>query len=133
MRLSTHISFNGQCEEAFLEYQRILGGTLGVMMRYGDSPMASDMAEELHGRIAHASLQIGEFELAGDDVKPDEFKKPQGFAVMLNIHTLEKAQQVYDELSVRGEITVPLQATFWSSGYAMFTDRFGTPWEINCG
>lgn len=132
MRLATHISFNGQCEAAFNEYQRVLGGTTVTMLRYGDSPMAQTIDKQFHHYIVHATLQVGEFELAGADVIKD-FKKPQGFSVILNVHTLEKAQQVYDELSAGGEIGMTLQATFWSPGYAMFIDRFGTPWEINCG
>jgi PhnB protein len=133
MRLATHVSFDGQCEEAFLEYQRVLGGSIGMMLRYGDSPMAAEVETQWHGRIVHASLQVGDFELAGADVMPADYQKPQGFAVILNVYTLEKAQQVYDALSIGGETQMPLQPTFWSSGYAQFTDRFGTPWEINCG
>lgn len=133
MRLATHVSFDGRCEEAFVEYQRVLGGTIGMMLRYGDSPMADQVDKQWHGRIVHASLQVGEFELAGADVMPADYRKPQGFSVILNVHTLEMAQQVYDALSAGGEAHMPLQPTFWSSGYAMFTDRFGTPWEINCG
>jgi PhnB protein len=132
MRLSTHISFSGQCEEAFLEYQRILGGTT-ALLRYGDSPMAGTVDKQWHDRIVHGTLQVGEFELAGSDQMGKEFQKPQGFAVILQVHTVEKAQQIYDALSVGGVIGMPLQATFWSPGYAMFVDRFGVPWEINCG
>lgn len=131
MRLATHLSFNGKCEEAFKEYQRILGGT-GTTLRYGDSPMASTIDKQWHNRIVHASLQLGEFELAGADLMPDDFRQPQGFAVILQVHTLEMAQQIYDALTIDGIVQVALQPTFWSPGYAMFTDRFGVPWEINC-
>jgi PhnB protein len=27
---------------------------------------------------------------------------------------------------------MPLQETFWAARFAMFRDRFGTPWMINC-
>jgi PhnB protein len=27
---------------------------------------------------------------------------------------------------------VPLEKTFWADAYAVLTDRFGAPWEINC-
>jgi PhnB protein len=26
---------------------------------------------------------------------------------------------------------MPFQKTFWSEGFGMFTDRFGTPWMVN--
>jgi PhnB protein len=34
-------------------------------------------------------------------------------------------------LSKGGKVTMPLQKTFWSPGFAMFTDRFGIPWMIS--
>ena len=38
---------------------------------------------------------------------------------------------MFDALSKGGEVTMPLEETFWSPGYGMFTDKFGTPWMIN--
>jgi PhnB protein len=27
---------------------------------------------------------------------------------------------------------MPIQPTFWAARFAMFFDRYGTPWMINC-
>jgi PhnB protein len=27
---------------------------------------------------------------------------------------------------------MPIQETFWAQRFGMLTDRFGTPWMINC-
>jgi PhnB protein len=27
---------------------------------------------------------------------------------------------------------MPIQETFWAQRFGMVTDRFGTPWMINC-
>ena len=27
---------------------------------------------------------------------------------------------------------MPFQKTFWAAGFGMGTDRFGTPWMVNC-
>ena len=40
MRLNTHLSFNGRCEEAFKLYEECLGGEITLMLTYGDSPSA---------------------------------------------------------------------------------------------
>lgn len=40
MRWNPHLTFNGQCEAAFKFYEKCLGGTIVMMMSYGDSPMA---------------------------------------------------------------------------------------------
>jgi PhnB protein len=30
------------------------------------------------------------------------------------------------------QVDMPMQQTFWARKFAMFKDRFGTPWMINC-
>jgi PhnB protein len=38
---------------------------------------------------------------------------------------------MYGALSEGGQATMPFQETFWSPGFGMLTDRFGTPWMVN--
>ena len=132
MRIYPHLSFNGQCEEAFREYHRILGGTIETMMKYGDSPMVETVDSQWHDRIIHASLQVGQFELAGTDLFPHDYKEPQGYSVILSLSDTDQARQIFDQLSKSGEIHLPFQKTFWSTGFGVLRDRFRIPWEINC-
>ena len=39
-------------------------------------------------------------------------------------------EEIYDLLADGGEATQPLIETFFSPGFGMCTDRFGTPWMI---
>ena len=43
---NTYLHFQGNCEEAFKAYGKILGGTIGMTMRFSDAPagMSSDPA-----------------------------------------------------------------------------------------
>ncbi|MET0356238.1 MAG: VOC family protein [Cellvibrio sp.] len=132
IKIYPHLGFDGHCEEAFLEYQRIFGGTITTMMRYGDSPMAKDAPADWQDRIIHASLHIGDVELAGTDMLPQSYKKPQGFSVILNLPKKAEAQKIFDALSIGGEVQLAFAETFWSAGFGVLVDRFGTPWEINC-
>ena len=132
MKITPHLHFDGQCEEAFLAYQRILGGTINTMLKYGESPMADSVDAQWHNRIIHATLQLGEFELAGADTLPQDFRHPQGFAVILTISDLTRAGENFDRLAEGGEVQLPFEKSFWSAGYGMCIDRFGIPWEINC-
>ena len=43
MKISVQLSFNGQCEEAFALYARLLDGTVVYSLRYRDSPMAAQV------------------------------------------------------------------------------------------
>jgi len=132
VRISPHLCFDGQCEAAFRAYHQILGGAIVTMLKYGDSPMATQVEPRWHDRIVHATLQFGELELIGVDVFPDDYQRPQGFFVTLTISELAKAKQIFISLSEGGEIRLPFQTTFWSAGFGVLIDRFGVPWEINC-
>jgi PhnB protein len=131
LRLSVHLAFDGLCEDAFRFYHQLLGGQLTSMLKYGDSPLADQTPPHLRDRIIHATLSFGTHELLGADVMPQDFEPQQGFSVMLNLPDPKHARVVFDSLSVGGKIRMPFQETFWSPGFGVVTDRFGTPWEIN--
>ena len=131
MRISPHLTFDGQCKSAFLAYQKILGGNVVTMLTYGESPMASTVDKQWHDQIVHAALTLGDIELTGADTSPQGFTKPQGFFITLTFDSRDKAKAVFDALSEQGEVHLPFSETFWSPGYGVVTDRFGTPWEVN--
>ncbi len=131
MRITAHVSFDGQCREAFVAYQRILGGNLTTLMTYGESPIAASVDAKWHGRILHATLELDGAELNGADVLPQDYRRPQGFSVTLSISGVERARDIFAALAEGGEVHMPFQATFWSPGFGVLVDRFGTPWEIN--
>src|SRR4051812_16683740 len=114
MQVSLHLTFSGQCEEAFAFYVRSLGGKLGFMLRYGDSPSASQVPSEWRDKIVHGSVTVGNTTLAGADVLPDQYKKPQGFYVLVSVTDIADATRMFEALSTNGVIHMPLQKTFWS-------------------
>jgi PhnB protein len=131
MRLSAHLTFDGQCRSAFLTYQRILGGTIVTMLTYGESPMASQVEPQWHGRIVHATLQLGDLELTGTDVRPQDYRRPQGFFVTVTVAPPHRAAEIFNALAADGEIRLPFQPTFWSPGFGVVIDKYSVPWEIN--
>jgi PhnB protein len=52
------------------------------------------------------------------------------FALYLNTDTRYEADRLFNELSVGGQIKVPMTETFWGSYYGIFKDRFGINWKI---
>jgi PhnB protein len=133
MKIRVHLGFNGQCEVAFRAYQRILGGDLVTMLTYGESPMAAQSPVAMHDKVVHATLKLQDQELLGADVAPDDFERPQGFSVVLELPSLAEGERIFSALAEGGAVRVQFQKTFWSPGYGMLVDRFGVPWEINCG
>ena len=72
MKLNPYISlgFNGQCEAAFKFYERCLGGKITFMLKWGNSPMATEAPPEWGEKILHATLTVGDTVLMGADALP---------------------------------------------------------------
>jgi PhnB protein len=51
--------------------------------------------------------------------------------VSLTFDTVSDAERVFAALSAGGTTQMPFQKTFWSPGFGMTVDRFGTPWMVN--
>ena len=131
MKLQPYLYFGGDCRDAMTFYQAVLGGEIATMMTYGEGPPGLAGAE-WQDRILHATLKIGEEELQGSDAPPDRYQPPAGFDVTIALDDLDEARRIFDGLSEGGTVTMPLQETFWTRGFAMLTDRFRVRWMINC-
>jgi len=132
MELSPHLTFCGQCEEAFRFYERLLGGTL-TMLTYGKSPMAGQVPVEWQNKVIHASLTVVGGVLTGADVLPEQYERPKGFYVLVGIDEPADAERVFRALAENGVVRMPIQQTFWSVRFGVLVDRFGIPWEVSCG
>jgi PhnB protein len=119
MRPTLHLTFDGRCDAAFAFYARVLGGSVGYMLRDGS-------------KIVHGSVTIAGVTVAGADVPAEQYAKPQGFFVLLDVKTPDEARHTFDALVEGGEVLMPLQATFWSPSFGALVDQFGVPWEISC-
>jgi PhnB protein len=135
MKLNAYLNFNGKCEEAFKFYERVLGGKVQFMVRYDEMPEGSGAphSPETAKHIMHVSLNIGDDILMGSDAPEPYFKKAQGMSVNIGVTAVDEAESLFAALSEGAEsVMMPLSETSWAKRFAMFVDRFGTPWMINC-
>jgi PhnB protein len=132
MQLGVHLTFPGTCEAAFRFYEGVLGGTLGLMQTYGQSPGAEQVTPEWRAKIIHGSIAIDGRELFGADVRVDDYEPPRGFYLLIGISGLANAERIFAALAENGSVNMPLQKTFWSPGFGVVVDRFGVPWEVSC-
>jgi PhnB protein len=132
MKLNPYLMFNGNCQEAFKFYEQCLGGKIDAMMTYGESPMADQTPAELVNRIMHMQLTVKDMVLMGADFPPEMVEIPKGFHVSLQFDDPAEAESLFHALAENGSVKMPIQETFWAERFAMFNDRFGTPWMINC-
>jgi PhnB protein len=133
MLLTNCLVFDGNCREAFETYARILGGEITAMMSNADMPpeARNAWAAERPDKIVHAWLQIGDQALMGSDCPPEYLEPVGGFSVGFHTDDPAEARRVFEALTEGGTIKMPFGPTFWSPGFGMATDRFGTPWMIN--
>lgn len=131
MRIGVHLHFTGQCQEAFEFYKNLLGGSMEVFT-YRESPASQHIPADWQDKVVHASLATNNLEIAGADILPEQYETPKGFQLLLQMEDEQVTKGIFESLAEGGEITMPIQKTFWSPCYGMLTDRFGIPWEINC-
>ncbi|HEY1801657.1 MAG TPA: VOC family protein [Terriglobales bacterium] len=134
MQLNSHLHFSGQCEEAFKFYEKCLGGKIEGFFRYDAAPETElqKVSPEWRNKVMHVTMKIGDQVLMGMDAPPNHFLKPQGFHVCIALKDVAEGKKLFEALSEKGNVSMPFGKTFWSPGYAMFQDRFGIPWMINC-
>jgi len=129
VRVSPHLTFAGQCEDAFNFYRALFGGELFVV-RYGDSPMARQVGPEWHSKVLHATLTVGTTVLTGTDVPLGQRQQAQGIYVLLSVDSGD-VERIFEALADGGRVAMPLQRTFWSKAFGALVDRFGIPWEVS--
>lgn len=131
MQVSPYLAYNGQCEEAFKFYEKVLKGKITFMMKNSESPMAGQTPADQQNRVMHASLQIEGSTIHGADAPPQYYTKPGGFSVSISLKDAKEGERIFNELSRGGEVKMPFQKTFWSPGFGMFIDRYSIPWMVN--
>ncbi|MGH9506786.1 MAG: VOC family protein [Terriglobales bacterium] len=131
MQATPCLYFNGDCLEAFRSYEKTLGGKIEAVFTYAQMPPGSPAMGELD-KVMHASFRAGSIVLMGSDAPPAYYHPAEGFRVCLGVDTPEEADRLFAALSEGGKVDMPIQATFFSRRFAMFSDRFGVPWMVNC-
>lgn len=132
MNISTHLGFNGNCDEAMKFYESTFGGKINFKMTWAESPMCDQVGADFQDKIMHQSLKVGDTIIMGADAPPGRYQKPQGIVVSVSVPDADDAKRVFDALAEGGSVQMPFQETFWAKGFGMATDRFDIPWMVNC-
>jgi PhnB protein len=125
-----YLNFGGNCREAFTRYQEIFGGEL-VLLGMADVPGGDAVPAEQRDLIMHAALMIGDDLLMASDAQPGPFGPVQYMYVNYTTPDVAEAKRVFDQLAEGGDVEMPFAETFFSPGFGVCKDRFGTPWMVN--
>ena len=134
-RIDPHINFNGNAEEAFNFYKSVFGGEFTQIMRFKDlSSSEFPIAEKEANKTMHIALSIGKNLLMANDV-PEYMgrtnENENRSKICISAESKEEADKLFNGLSERGQIEMPITDSPWGSYFGMFRDKYGIEWMVN--
>lgn len=136
-QINPYLQFNGNAEEAFQFYKSIFGGEFFSIMRYKDlSSTENPIGRNEGDKIMHISLPIGDNILMASDfletmMMGQKMENGNRYSVSISAQSKEEADRLFNELSVGGNIEMPIGASPWGSYFAMFGDKYGIQWIVD--
>lgn len=131
-----YISFNGNCEEAFLWYAEIFGGKIEHMSKYGDIPEnpAQPMPNEIKNKVMHARIMLNENDAISGADAMQAVEKGNMIAIQAHFENEKAAEKVFSALSENGTVVAKLATNpppddSGISGCA--EDKYGITWIIS--
>jgi PhnB protein len=130
MSFVPYLMFQGDCAEAMAFYADVFGTAAPTIMRYSEAPKGEGVPAS--DRVMHAELALGEGRLMGSDYPEGMPGDPQqAVSVLHPVADSAAGRRVFERLAEGGAVVMPFGPTFWSKGFGMVKDRFGTHWMID--
>ncbi len=112
-------------------YRECLGGEL-TFQSISESPFSEEMPEKMKDCILHSTLTNGTLVLMGSDmVHESGLIKGNSVSLALNCSSEKEIRSCYEKLSAGGQVTHPLEDTFWKALFGTLTDKYGNHWFLN--
>src|SRR5687768_6082374 len=128
-----YLFFNGNCADAMRFYEQTLGGKADILPAAG-SPAEENLPPGSGNLIMHARLELnGHALMASDWMAPEPYPGMKGVSVSLSYPDVAEARRIFDALGAGGQVQMPFEKTFWSEGFGMVVDKFGTNWMVGGG
>ena len=131
----TFLNFDGNCREAMEFYKKCFDAEL-FLLPYSEAPVDLPwVTEEAKDKIMHSTLTKGSLTIlmAADTISGRPFEQGDSFSVTIQSESVQEIDALFTALGESGNVTMPLQATFWADRFGMLTDRFGIRWMLNLG
>jgi len=120
MKVNPYLSFNGNCAEAVVLYEKAFNVKAKI-----------EMNEQAKHLVGHA-----EFEIGGDSIMLYDAAETVivGNNIMITIrfdeHELAEARAAFDTLKADGQVIMELAETSWSKCFGLLVDKFGIQWNM---
>ncbi len=131
MKLNPYLHFNGQAEQALHFYAEVFDGSIGMINRFGESPM--EVIDSQKQLVMHAQLEFDGNTLMVCDSLNQSITSGDNLSLSINLtQDEETANRIFNSLSKDGTVIMPLAKAFWGDVFGMVIDRFGVRWMVNC-
>ena len=134
MQVVPYLIFQGNAEEAMKFYEEAFNAREVTIDRYDSMPPSKDMPpipDTYKDKILHGSMKIDDELFYFSDAFPDaEIDTGSNLEINLNIEDEDQLRSIFEKLSKGGEITMPLDITFWGSLFGSITDQYGFRWML---
>ena len=132
MEPTIYLFFKGNCLEAMTHYAETLGGEVTGVFRNADAPDPDSRMPGGDDLVMNMAIRLGDAMVMASDAPDNMYSKPQGFSVSVAPSSVAEFDRIFAALSEDAQsISMPPGETFWAERFAMFTDRYGTPWMLN--
>ena len=134
MSLSTYLTFDGNCREAFEFYRSVFGTEFVVLSTFAEAPEDMEVPDADRDKVMHVTLPIGSSVLMGSDNDPSGPPVVVGnnFSISVDTESRKESDDLIGKLAAGGAVSMPMQETFWGSYFGLCTDKFGVNWMISC-
>jgi PhnB protein len=127
MKLDIYLNYSGNCEQAFMFYERHLGGKISSLVRHGEMPNPN-IGADWKDKVLHARIEIGGTTVMGADIPQAESMRSAYLS--LSVDSEAEAERAYALLTEGGKIFMKMEQTPFANRFAMLRDRFGTSWML---
>ena len=130
MKLYPQLNFGGNCEEAFLFYEKNLQGKITAMMKQSQLPPQYNVPPGMEKAVVHARMNLAkcgtDWQRCSAGPLPTH---PQRVSISHSRFNRECGQGL--ERTCRGgEATMPIAETFFATRFGQLRDKFGVLWSI---
>lgn len=130
-KITTYLSFNGNCEEAINAYINAFGGEILYLSRWDEKNYEK---EAQIGKVMHVGFLLGETQMAAGDDFEEEIPG-RAMKLMVHMETEEDALKSMEILKEGGNVISELKPHPEPDDGGMgciVTDKYGFTWIITC-
>lgn len=132
MEPTVYLFFKGNCLEAMTHYAEVLGGKINGVFLNADAPDPESRMPGGDDMVMNMSMALGSATVMASDNTEDMYEKPRGFRVSIAPTSREEFDRIHAALAKDAQsVEMAPDETFWAERFAMFTDKYGTPWMLN--